>query len=80
MRNEDILKELEDHVIWICKIQKIDILWLKGPFLATAVIYRCQNLQLVITNNNNKKKYLRRRYIALTCHDAVILGTEQSFF
>ena len=40
MRNEDIPKELEDQAIWICKIQKIDILWLKGPFLATAVIYR----------------------------------------
>ena len=40
MRNEDILKELEDQAIWICKIQKIDILWLKGPFLATAVKYK----------------------------------------
>ena len=39
MRNEDIPKELEDQAIWICKIQKIGILWLKGPFLATAVIY-----------------------------------------
>ena len=38
MRNEDILKELEDQAIWICKIQKIDILWLKGPFVATPVI------------------------------------------
>ena len=39
MRNEDIPKELEDQAIWIYKIQKNDILWLKGPFLATAVIY-----------------------------------------
>ena len=37
MRNEDIPKELEEQAILICKIQKIDILWLKGPFLATAV-------------------------------------------
>ena len=40
MKNEDILNELEDQAIWICKIQKIDILWLKGPFLATAVRWR----------------------------------------
>ena len=38
MRNEDILNELEYQATWMCKIQKIDILWFKDPFLATAVI------------------------------------------
>ena len=56
MRNEDIPKELEDQAIKICKIQKIDILWLKGPFLATAVIFCrkfiiCRKIGCLYTQN-----------------------------
>ena len=62
MRNEDIPKELEDQAIWKCKIQKIDILWLKGPFLATG-----SQILMTVAYVKNESASNRLNFDTLNC-------------